>query len=205
MRSTAKPFVVGSLLLGSLLLSTSSRAQPLEGTTAVTLENVVGALWHKTDYPDLDGYEARSMRYIGVSSGMMQYGAPALPRVGVHHFFGAFSVGGALHYSDNDDFGTHTVLAPRLGFSFPWSESSALWLRGGVTWTKWGMEDIEISGLLVGGEVLAVMMPVDNVGIMLGGIYEHGVSGSTEIDVFDHEEDTRLYAYGFTTGMAFLF
>ncbi len=205
MRPTAKPFVAGSLLLGSLALSTPSQAEPLEGTTAVTLENVVGVLWHKLDYPDIDGYDAKPVRYIGVSSGMMQYGAPALPRVGVYHFFGAFSVGGALHYSDNDDFGTHTVLAPRVGLSLPWSESSALWLRGGVTWANWELGDAEMSGLLVGGEVLAVMMPADNVGILLGGIYEHGLSGSTEIEGLDNEEEARLFAYGFTTGMAFLF
>jgi len=205
MRSTTKHVVVGSLVLGSLLIASPASAQALEGRTTVTLENIVGVLWHKVDYPDIDGYDAKPVRYIGASSGMAQYSAPALPRVGVHHFFGPLSVGGGLHYSDNDQFGTHTVLAPRVGFAMDWGDSSALWIRGGVTWAKWDLDRLEVSGVLAGGEVLAVMMPVDNVGILLGGTYEHGISGSTKIEDVDGKEETRMFAYGFTMGMAFVF
>ncbi len=205
MRSTMKRTVAGSLSFAFLLLAIPASAQTIDSATAVTLENVVGVMWQKVKYPDRDGDDPDAIRYTGVTSGVYQFRVPALPRVGGHHFFGTFSAGGALHYSDNDDFGTHTVLAPRIGWAFPWGDSSALWLRGGVTWAKWEVDamDRETTGLMAGGEVLALMMPVDNVAIILGGTYEHGVSGSRE-GAGGGDEETRLFAYGFTMGMAFI-
>ena len=91
-----------------------------------------------------------------------------------------------------------------VGVALPMGESASLWLRGGLTYGKLDLDnDIEVHGWLAGGEVLAVLMPVDNVGFTLGGMYEHGFSGEREWDGAD--TDLRLYTYGFTTGMLFAF
>ena len=65
MKSATKSCIVGSFFLSSLLLAMTASAQPLEDNTTVTLENIVGVLWQKTDYPDIDGYDPEPIRLHG--------------------------------------------------------------------------------------------------------------------------------------------
>ena len=61
------------------------------------------------------------------------------------------------------------MFAPRIGYGADLSASSAFWIRGGATSCSLKEVPVKVSGVMVGGEILAVLSPVDNVAFLIDG------------------------------------
>ncbi len=202
--------LVPSLLLAAAALFASERAAAQESTGfgeqypfVLSLEHLGGVVAQRID-PDNSGASTV------VSAGLFNtfvYSGP-LQRLGVHYFVAPpLSVGALLHYSDNDIYGENLLLGARVGVAFPFSSSTALWVRGGIAYTSTKLESlgkITIRDVRPGAEVLLVLSPVDHFAVLLGGSFEIGVAGKRESESSSGQttsEDFKYMEYGLTFGV----
>lgn len=107
-------------------------------------------------------------------------------RLGLHYFAAPqISVGALLSYADNDNV-TSNMAGLRVGYAASMGSSTALWLRGGIVYTRTeinaGFAKLELTNFKPGAEALFVFHPIEHFGIMVGGMFEIGVAGKAEVD-----------------------
>ncbi len=170
-----------ALALAGVLSSGAVRAEPSGFGTdhpfVLSLEHLGGLSYIRTK---TEGGSAQSITQVGLFTPIL---APTTPqaRLGLHYFVAPqVSLGALLGYIDNDQLGTSYLVGARIGYAVPFSESSALWLRGGAFYmhtkvTLLGSETV--TNVVPGGEALFVFRPDEHFGILLGPMFEIGVAG----------------------------
>ncbi len=199
-------------------LASPAQAQDAEPTTGgfgtkyplvLSLENLGGVMY--TRY-ERDGSEAQGTLHTGTFIGnfaSLLGGAAPIPRIGVHYFVAPpLSIGLLMSYSDNDNFGTTSLIGARVGAAFPISDSTALWLRGGILYTSTKTKllgDSTVSDVRPGGDLLFAIEAVDHFGFLIGGHFEIGVNGKIETDnplgSGTVERDFKYMEAGLTAGV----
>jgi hypothetical protein len=105
-------------------------------------------------------------------------------RLGISYFVAPpVSVGALLSYSDNDQYGTFLMLGARVGAAFPISSGTAIWIRAGGAYQRTTLDfgaEISWTAFVPGAELYFVLQPVDNFGILLGGMVERTIGGKYE-------------------------
>ena len=175
-----------------------SRQHPL----VISVEDVAG-FW-VTSF-QFAGEDEDDVYIFGTDAGLGLIVAP-LPRLGVHYFVaGPVSLGAGLHYSDNEYSEEVLLFAPRVGVALPVNDGTAFWLRAGAGYLSWQTETREGSDVLVGGEALLVLQPVEHFGFLLGVRYEVGVAGKERRKIVISGSAEREYDWsqvGATFGIA---
>jgi hypothetical protein len=137
--------------------------------------------------------------------------------------------GGASSEADSPTLST-VVIHPRLGYSFIFDETLALWLRGGITWSSFNVttqvegtsatggrvtqdEENNASAFDLSFDVPLVISPIENFAILIGPFVDIGLSGTVEsVTVNDpgdpsagtttQEADHTLTAFGLSVGIS---
>lgn len=192
-----------ALLAPSVALAQAGFGQ--DAAFVLALENLGGISHGRLTYDDAD--QTQHLTQAGTFFGPMSLVIPQFARLGAHYFVAPpVSVGGLLTYSDQDDFGETLFLAFRVGAALPVGSSSALWLRAGG-----GYYRNEYSSILTsrefrpGVDALFVLHPVDNFGIILGGMFEMSLAGETEVKSpftgVTNSQDYQRLEFGLTFGV----
>lgn len=213
--------ILSPLCAGAAVMSlcSSAAAQPSGGfgggdRFAITIDNVAGVVHHrvKVGDGDTDSFTSiGSLASFGPLGSLLTPGSPPLTRLGFHYFASqSVSIGSGFYYNKTDDLGTAIVLAPRIGLCFPVGDSSALWLRGGLTYSRWKFDtfgETTVTNLMPAADALFVLSPVDHFSFTLGAIAEFGVYGKIKhepvafgVSLGDSESDLSVSQLGLTFG-----
>ncbi len=184
--------VLGSLFLApgrAFAQAPASGAKTAVGAFGVahpfvlSLEHLAGVSYQRIGF---DGGDTRTSIQAGVFTPFV---SPATPesRLGVHYFVArGVSLGALLDYVDNDSYGTSVLLGARVGAAFTLARGVAVWARAGIAYTHTSqtlsLSSATVSNVLPGVEVLAVLRPLDNFGIVVGPMFEIGVAGIQTTD-----------------------
>jgi len=90
-----------------------------------------------------------------------------------------------LHYSDTDNLGEAFVVAPRLGVALPMGESTSLWLRGGLTYSKQKFSllgSTTMTFVMPAADALLVLSPVEHFAFTLGALAEVSAYGKVKAE-----------------------
>lgn len=170
----------------------------------LALENLGGVSHSRLTYDDDD--ETQHATQAGTFFGPVSLFFPQFARLGAHYFVAPpVSVGGLLTYADQDDFGETLFLAFRVGAALPVGSSSALWLRAGGGYYRNEFSILTSREFRPGVDVLFVLHPVDNFGIILGGMFEMSLAGETEAKSpftgVTQSQDYQRLEFGLTFGV----
>jgi len=171
----------------------------------LSLENL-GGISRITFEPE--GGDSESVTQVGTYFGFIPPFVP-LPRLGLHYFVAPpISIGAILHYSDNDILGTNLLAGVRIGAGIPLSESTAVWIRGGIAYVSHEIEllgETTFTDVRPGGEVLLVLSPVEHFAFLVGGMFEIGIAGKQESESAlggsSSERDYEHMEFGLTLGI----
>lgn len=147
----------------------------------VTLENLAGVTYEKT-YASGAFAASDGVLTMGLLSPSEGHTVANPARLGFYRFMGGgASLGMAVALASRSHGVTNYALAPRIGWAGVISPDTAVWLRGGATFTGWNQSTGNVSSsqwvLAGGGEVLFVLTPAPHVGVLIGVIGEYGFVG----------------------------
>ncbi|MCA9593034.1 MAG: hypothetical protein KC776_06980 [Myxococcales bacterium] len=173
----------------------------------LSLENLGGVMYTRLKGDSLSS-DAQGSLHVGTFGGNLGTIIAPLPRIGLHYFVAPpLSVGALLSYSDNDTFGETLLAGARIGAALPLSDNTALWVRGGILYTQTtysqGDFEFKLSDVRPGGDLLLALELVDHFGLLIGGHFELGVNGKTNVDtgLGKSESDFDYMEAGLTAGV----
>lgn len=221
-------FVISALLLVATPRAAQAQsAKPFgeRAHTVIVVDNLAGAMHSSfklsNDSSSSSGTSNTAddgITGIGTSSGV--YALSPISRFGVHQFVGGgVSLGLGVHWSYHSASlsgpgGTTLLgLSPRIGFAIPLNDTTALWLRVGVTYLHYdysGVLGASEYDVMPGGELFLVYTPVPHFGITFGPTAEIGVAGKFSFSgsVFGNgatppDLTVRRKMYGLSVGFLF--
>lgn len=173
-------------LFAPAALAQEGKALGSKGSFVLSLEHLGGYSYtrFKVDSPLGGDSESLDNHQIGLFTPFIgPFGAHA--RLGFHYFVAPpISLGGIASYSDNDYFGTFTLIGIRVGAAIPMSDSTSIWLRGGISYARTKLElgssETTYSAFVPGGEALFAFKPLDHFGFLAGGLFETTVGAKYE-------------------------
>ncbi len=179
----------------------------------VTIDGLAGIVHQRSKVGDDD---TQTITVVGTPAttsathGLLMPGVPLVTRPGFHYLVSDYlSLGSALYYSDSDNFGSVILLAPRVGFLVPVGDTSAFWLRAGLTFQRWKINlfgENTVTTELPGVEALFVLSPVEHFAFTIGGMAEISVHGKARTNLSfagisaTGEEDVSASQFGLTFG-----
>jgi len=204
---------IGGCFAAVAFVATPAHAQEGFGESnpfVLSLEHLGGVSYSRFE-ADGSSDGATSAIHAGVFTTQIPLLGPQ-SRLGLHYFVsGPISLGALLSYSDNDNYGTNTLVGARVGYAMPVGDSTALWLRGGISYVRTelgsGGFSITVSDFKPGAEALIVLHPVEHFGIIVGGMFEMGVAGKikTKTSLFgpstENETDFKQMEVALTLGV----
>jgi len=215
---TRSRFFLSACTLAALAsLASASNAQQATGfgrgdTAVLTVDNIAGVVHQRIKVGDGDSTKLTYIGSLATFGSLAAIGVPPLSRIGFHYFVDpSVSLGSGLLYSDRGNLGTSILLAPRVGFAFPFGESSAFWLRAGMTWSRWKLEFFgsnTSTSVLPAADALFVVSPVEHFAFTVGAIAEVGVYGKLkrkQVDLgtgtaSESEQDVKASQFGLVFG-----
>ncbi|MCU0693294.1 MAG: hypothetical protein MUF54_18030 [Polyangiaceae bacterium] len=221
--------IAGILALGTAMLVTSSAfAQDMgaEGTGALSADRLFGITGYKVsreaDLPGSVEIEDTGTLFTlawGLNlDGVDNVPVPGtIPRLSFDYFvIDDLSLGGSLGFAtyrgerdgeprdwDHDDV-TAFAFAPRIGYMFHLGDSAGFWLRGGLTYFDYEVENrVDGSILQLNAEGIFAIRIVDNFAFTVGPAIDIPITGSYEHQPGPgpYDVDTSVLSFGAYCGL----